>query len=235
MADKILKANYAVQRVVLVNSRLLYTLLLSGVSLSVAAAQQAFTLSQHPIYVGFLGGFGSTTWNGLVPEHANLNEAITLSTPTHVEEGGGVWGAFVGYELFSTLALELTYLKYPHGEVFFDPYSLFSFTHDELTTFSTNTETLNLMAKIMMQIPTTALKLYSSVGVATIHREDLLLNDWRWSPAFGMGLNANISEHIMAEIDGNYTAGFGESQLNPTNTYFPFLYAVTFRLAYRFG
>jgi hypothetical protein len=37
----------------------------------------------------------------------------------------------------------------------------------------------------------------------------------------------------MAEIAGSYTAGFGESELEPVYDYIPFLYAVVLRIAYR--
>ena len=39
--------------------------------------------SAHPFYVGVDGGYGSTTWNGLVPAPANMNLGMMTSTPPH--------------------------------------------------------------------------------------------------------------------------------------------------------
>ena len=74
----------------------------------------------------------------------------------------------------------------------------------------------------MLIIPNTQMRFYSSAGAANVHREDMIVDEWRVSPTFGVGFNYHISEHLMGELAGNYTAGFGESQLNPTYTYFPF-------------
>ncbi|MCX7114679.1 MAG: outer membrane beta-barrel protein [Gammaproteobacteria bacterium] len=189
---------------------------------------------RHPLYIGAMGGYGSTTWQGLVPSSDNSNDAIMMSTPVEVSEGGGVWGLFAGYELIPAFAVEASYMHYPDATVSFSPESMFSFDHNKLTDFSTQTETVSLMGKVMFYIPKTTTKLYSSTGIASLHRNDMLLNTWRVTPTFGAGLNRRFGEHVMAEIGANYTAGFGESQLNPTETYLPFLYSVTARLAYCF-
>jgi hypothetical protein len=86
----------------------------------------------------------------------------------------------------------------------------------------------------MLIIPNSNFRVFSSAGVTKLHRQDIIMDDWRLTPNFGVGVNYHLSEHLMAELNGNYTAGFGESQLNPTDTYFPFLYSLTFRLAYFF-
>lgn len=189
----------------------------------------------HPVYIGGMGGYGSTTWQGLVPADENLNLAMSMSTPIAAQEGGGVWGIFAGYEILPYFAVEANYMRYPDAKVLFDPMSLFSFSNHDLTEFTTQTETANIMGKVMFYIPNTQVRVYSSAGVANVHRKDMLLDDWRVTPTFGMGLNYHFAERVMGELAGNYTAGFGESQLNPTESYFPFLYSVTFRLAYCFG
>ncbi|NSL18291.1 outer membrane beta-barrel protein [Tatlockia micdadei] len=185
-------------------------------------------------YLGVLGGYGSTTWRGLVPTVENQNSALNLSTPIHVREGGGVWGVLAGYEIIPAFALEASYMHFPKANVFFDPDSLFSFNNNDLVTLVTNTDTLNLMGKIMLPISNTRFRVYSSAGVAGVHRTDILTKDWRLSPTFGGGINYLLNPHIMFEIGGNYTAGYGESQLSPTDSYFPFLYSVMARLSYRF-
>ncbi|CDZ77171.1 OmpA-like transmembrane domain protein [Legionella massiliensis] len=185
-------------------------------------------------YFGFLGGYGSTTWKGLVPAKENQNVALSLSTPLRAKEGGGVWGVLAGYEFIPALALEASYMRFSKAKVFFDQDSLFSFDHDDNVKLVTKTETLNLMGKILLPILQTPFRVFLSAGVAGIHRDDLLVKDWRVSPTFGGGLNYRLGQHAMVEIGGNYTAGYGESQLSPSDTYFPFLYSVSARLSYHF-
>jgi opacity protein-like surface antigen len=86
----------------------------------------------------------------------------------------------------------------------------------------------------MLQIPRTEFRVFSSAGIAALYREDLIIDDWRASPTFGVGVNYNFTDRIMGEVVANYTAGFGESQLSPADAYYPFLYSITARLAYRF-
>ena len=73
------------------------------------AADDKFT---HPFYVGATGGYGATTWSGLVPNQDNQNLAMSLSTPIKVTEGGAIWGAFGGYEFNKFFAIEASYNKY---------------------------------------------------------------------------------------------------------------------------
>lgn len=193
----------------------------------------SFSFNQKA-YLGILGGYGSTTWDGLVPTKENQNAALNISTPIKVTEGGGVWGFWAGYEFMPVFAVELTYLNFPKAKVFFDSLSFFSFENNDLIKFDTRTEVVGLMAKIMLPITTTPFRVYSSVGGATVHRRDILADHWRLSPSFGVGVNYALNQHLMAEIGGNYTAGYGESQLSPSETYFPFLYSITARLACRF-
>ncbi len=190
--------------------------------------------SKHPFYVGLTGGYGQTTWEGLVPPESKQNIAMALSTPTYVSEGGVAWGLFAGYELIPYFAIEAAYTHYPNAKVSFDSSSIFTFENDNASYFITKTESISLMGKIMMYIPHTSFRAYSSLGLAEVHRSDILNNHWVGSPTFGAGLNYNITEHIMAELGGSYTAGKGQSELNPINNYFPFLYTLFLGIAYRF-
>lgn len=186
-------------------------------------------------YVGALGGYGSTTWEGLVPPITKRNQAIAISAPVRVEEGGEVWGLIAGYEVMPNLAIEVNYMRYPDATIAFDASSLFSFDNNGLEHFTTRTEAFSVLAKVQLPLPHTPLRLFSSFGGANVHREDMLTNQWRWSPTFGAGINFPLTKHFRGEFGANYTAGFGESQLNPTQTYFPFLYSVTLRAVYCFN
>ncbi len=203
---------------------------------SVAFSQEAASEKQalkHPLYIGAAGGYGSTTWNGLVPTDENMNMGMRTSTPLSVTEGGGMWGAFIGYEISPHFALEASYARYPHATVFFDEESLFAFENNGFLELHTDTDAFTFMAKIMLDIPRTKLRGYSSFGVAEIHRWDDMMESRCDSPTFGVGLVYDVTPHVFAELAFNYIAGNGESELNPAKDYVPFLYSGMFKLAYR--
>ena len=72
----------------------------------------------HPFYVGLNGGYGSTTWKGLVPSHDKQSIVLNISTPTDVHEGGWVWGGVAGFEFSPFVGVEVNYLSYPKAEIF---------------------------------------------------------------------------------------------------------------------
>lgn len=189
---------------------------------------------RHPFYIGGIVGAGSTTWYGLVPTISNKNEAMSVATPLEVNEGGGVFGALLGYEFSPFFAIEANYLKYPSAYIIFDKFSIFALDHDGGNNFKSNTETIGVLGKIMVAVPKTHIRFYSGAGVGGLHRKDILNDGWLATPMFNVGFIAPVLDRVTADIAANYTAGYGESQLKPTETYFPFLYSVTLRLAYHF-
>lgn len=190
---------------------------------------------QHPYYVGGAIGYGSTTWSGLVPSNENANIAINLSAPIGVKEGGEVWGIVGGYEVSPFFALEVNYSHYPSASIEFNKYSLFSFKHPGIYTFSTDTDVIGVMGKIMLLVPDSKLRIYSSIGASNVYRNDMLVSRHRVTPSFGAGLNYHFNERWMGELGGTYTAGYGEALLNPVDTYWPFLYSGGIKLLYSFG
>lgn len=197
-------------------------------------AQAGDDTFRYPFYIGASGGYGSTTWGGLVPPGSKSNSALALSTPIRVSEGGGTWGFIGGYEFIPAFAVELGYFRYPNASVFFSKRSLFSYRHHGQVEFTTSTEDVSLSGKIQLIIPRTTIRAFSSFGIAGVHRWDTLANRWRASPTFSAGLNYNLTSHIMAELGANYTGGYGESELTPSDDYVPFLYSFFLRLAFRF-
>lgn len=191
--------------------------------------------SAYPFYLGITGGYGSTTWQGLVPPENKQATALLLSTPSNVHEGGGLWGYFIGYEIIPHFALEASYTHYPNAKVMFDPTSLVAFENNGLTDLNTSTDATSLMAKFMVTIPYIEVKAYSSAGAARVHRKDLIKESWRIGPTFSVGLSYNLTDHVMGEIGFNYTGGYGESELDPAEDYIPFLYSGYIHLAYRLG
>ena len=188
----------------------------------------------HPFYAGVTGGYGWTTWQGLVPPESKQNLAMAIFTPESIDESGGLWGLFAGYEFLPYFALEAAYTRYPNAKITFDEESIFTFEHDERTSFITKTETLSLIAKIMMMVPRTDVRIYSGLGLAEMHRCDEINDHWIGTPTFNAGVNYNFTDHIMGEFGANYTAGKGISELSPVDDYFPFIYSIFLRVAYRF-
>ena len=189
----------------------------------------------YPFYFGLIAGYGSTTWKGLVPKDSNQSLALNMSTPIEVDEGGSVIGVMSGFEISSNAAIEVKYTRFQDAIVTFDHLSLFSFSHDNALQFVTKTETIQVIGKLLVAFPDERFRVFSGAGIAEVHRKDELINNWRLSPSFDLGLNYRFSERFMAEIAGNYTAGYGESQLNPAEAYYPFLFSVALHLLYCFG
>lgn len=190
--------------------------------------------ADHPFYFGLAGGYGSTTWYGLVPNDKNQNLAILLSTPIKVNEGGAVYGFFAGFEISPHFTVEATYWHYPNAEVIFSPDSLFAYEHGDRIKFNTATYNIGLIGKLMIDVPNTNFHLFSGGGIARIYRSDEVTNQSRLSATFTFGLNYDFSAHWMGQVGANYTAGYGVSELNPANGYIPFLYSGYLGLAYRF-
>lgn len=211
---------------------LLTALLFFWISSSLAAIET--DKFRYRFYAGITGGYGSTTWSALVPPGNKENDALALSTPTNVTEGGALWGFVAGYEFIPEFAFEVNYSHYAPAKVYFSEDSLYFYENNSSNEFTTHTESISLSGKFMVIIPRTLVRAYSSVGIADVHRYDVLVNRWRVSPSFGFGLNYNINPRVMVELGTNYTGGYGQSELTPSNDYVPFLYSVFLRLAYRF-
>lgn len=205
--------------------------LISAMLVSIAANASILDKYGNPFYIGLTAGWGSTTWGNLVPK--DLSAAMNLATPTHVAEGGAVAGVYAGYEFIPQFALEASYLRYPNATLYFDEMSLFSFDHNDMTKLVTRTDRYALQGKFMVLIPHTPVRAYSSFGAAEVHRNDSVVDRWRLSPIFGVGLNYNITHHIMVELGTEYVAGYGQSELDPAMHYIPFLYSAFMRLAYK--
>lgn len=187
---------------------------------------------RYQTYAGLTYGYGATTWGYLIPPDDNI--AMNLSTPISVTEGGTLWGFFLGYEFNPSFALEGSYMHYPKAKVYFDPISLFTFENNGLSGFTSHTQSLALLGKFMIQIPrNTDFRAYSSAGIAGIHRDDIITNEWAVGPNFGVGFTYLITERLMAEFGIVYTAGAGVSELTPADDFIPFLYSVFARLALR--
>ncbi len=204
-------------------------------SLTYASVIPAAELYKNKYYVGGVGGSGSTTWRGLVPAEENRNGAISISTPILVREGGAVWGLFGGYEISPYFAIEANYMHFPDAVITFDADSLFSFENNDITKLISHTQTGSVIGKVMLLIPNSQFRLYSGAGVATVWRNDEINTEYRFSPTFAVGFTLNVNQRLMFELGTNYTAGYGESEINPVNDFIPFVYSFYGKVAVRFN
>jgi OmpA family protein len=189
---------------------------------------------KHPLYAGLTVGYGTTTWNGLLAP-SDETFVMAVSTPTNVNEGGTIGGAFIGYEIFPSFALELSYTHYPNAKLYFDEYSLITYQYDGIMSVVTHTNNYSVVGKFIVPVPHTHnIRIFSSVGPSVTHRQDTIYDHWQLTPAFNLGFDIDITEHIMTEVGANYTAGTAISELDPAEDYIPFLYSGFARFAWRF-
>jgi hypothetical protein len=189
----------------------------------------------HPLYGGLTVGYGTTTWDGLIADDKDEYLAMAVSTPIDVNEGGTIGGAFIGYEVFQSFALEFSYTHYSSARLYFDEMSLVTYEYGGITTFVTQTNNYALVGKFMVTVPHTKnVRIFSSVGPSVTHRQDIVYDHWQLTPTFNFGFDMDITEHIILEVGANYTAGTGISELDPVEDYIPFLYSGFTRFAWRF-
>lgn len=188
----------------------------------------------HPFYFGLGTGFGSTTWYGLIPSRENLNDAILLSTPIRVEEGGAIYGLYSGFEFSPHFAIEAMYWRYPRAKVIFSQDSLFAFDHEDRTEFNTETQNIAIQVKVLLPVADTPFRFFTAAGVAKIYRDDEITKQSLVSPTFSIGFHCDFDPHWLGQFGFNYTAGYGTSEIHPANGYIPFLYSGFLGLAYRF-
>lgn len=190
----------------------------------------ATAVKNDPFYLGFTVGRGSTNWSGMVDKHA-ITDDSDLSVPVRAEDTGFVWGGMAGYEFSPLFAVEFNYRHYSTSELHFDDMNQYFETAQNMPS---RTQSINLVAKVMVPIFRTGFRFYSELGPAYTYRRDVLANTGHMAAAFGGGFNLNITTHLMTQIGFNYTTGYGKSETAPVKDYFPFLYSVDFSLAARF-
>ena len=86
----------------------------------------------------------------------------------------------------------------------------------------------------MVLLPRMNMRIFSSAGVADVIRDDQVNRINRVSPVFAFGVNLLVTDRVMIELGSNYTAGYGESEINPVEDFVPFLYSVFLKGALRF-
>jgi hypothetical protein len=207
------------------------TVLSLGLHTSFASSNEV----ENPWFVGGVLGYGSTTWNGLVPNASAQSDALKLSTPIEVREGGFIWGVSGGVEAIKNFQLQLEYLDFPDANVKFDEFSLYADENNNETEFNSKTHVWSIQGKFLVPWQDSNLRIFASGGPAWMSRRDNLYENDLWTPTFGIGLNYIVNKYSMVDVAFSYTAGNGQSELNPSAHYMPFLYGVLVRLYIRLG
>jgi hypothetical protein len=196
----------------------------------------------NPVYIGVLGGWGSTDWRMLVPKcHGTKNDItncknlIDASAPLSAGDSGFIWGATAGYEIQPHFAIEGTVIRFPDTTITFNKvynfYTKLNNIDDE--TIRSITWAYYLVAKFMVQIGNTPIRGFANAGPELTYRKDILADCVRINPTFGVGLDYLVAAHAMVEIGFQYIAGYGESNTKPASCYIPFLYSLHLKLMAR--
>jgi opacity protein-like surface antigen len=199
----------------------------------------------YPWYIGFSAGYGATNWSGLI-DKTDHDENVQSFLPQTVSDSGAVFGGFLGYTFTENFALEARYQNFPLTRMTFKNTFVY-----KMKDMSSSTNAYSLAAKFIVPIKRSKFSIFSMFGPAYIIRTDALAGDgtmFRGQPGpdkpgsrgritvlFGAGLNYNISQRWLLALEGSYIAGYGKSSARPINDYIPFLYAMEFKVAYRFA
>jgi hypothetical protein len=191
------------------------------------AADPLSNLTDHPLYVGFMTGYGNTDWSQLV---AQDNEA-TYATPTSASGSGGIIGALVGYQITSYLSLEAQYIRYPDSSVNFAPGNP---VYPGVTHFTSKTNYFALMPKVAAPFDHDHYQAFGILGIADVQRSDELAHISNVRPTFGFGVSNIQLIHWTFSLAFNYTPGTGSASYNTSTQYIPYIYSGQLIAAYRF-
>lgn len=202
-------------------------------ALSFTASANMFTprlLHPYPIFGGFIVGYGSTNWSGLVA----TDDASLDAAPQSADDTGGVVGLFVGVQPVSQFILELSYVHYPKTTVHFDPtQALFCFLYNTCT-LTTNTSAVSLIGKFLLPVAHLPVAVYADAGAGMIIRNDFVVHvRTRVTPTFGGGAMWDITRRLFADLGFQLYLGYGKAELMPVNDFIPFIYSVQLRVGFR--
>lgn len=207
---------------------------LSLLSISTYAAQPT---PQKPVdtnsfYAGFLLGYGSTDWNQIACHNCvgTMNALALNGTPMSAEDTGFAWGLFVGYQPKPYFAIEGTFVRYKDAYITFSEFNLYP---GNLTDLTSQTHSYSLVMKFLVPLARPNVKAFADAGMVVVHRMDKLANVARVGGSFGVGVMADLSQRVLAEMGFQFSTGFGKSEVLPANDYVPFIYIIYGRLGYR--
>lgn len=182
--------------------------------------------NQHPFYIGAIAGYGNTNWQEMI----SLDGVSATSTPIDAGGSGLTLGAMAGYQITRYFAVEGNYMHFPESHITFAPNNVYG-----ITSFDSETNEYAVLAKFMVPVGHTKLKIFSEIGPSYVQRNDDMANKGHFGGGFGVGADYDFNARWFTELNLNYFTGFGESELKPAYDYVPFLYTLNLRVGYRFS
>lgn len=180
----------------------------------------------NSLMVGFSLGYGDTDWSQI----SNQEDPIVQATaPTHAEDGGAAYGAWVAYQFSPRFLLEAAFTRYPNTTVYFNTdRSIYDFE-----SMLSKTETYTFTGQFIVPLLKTNIYAFADAGAALTHRYDRIAAAWKWGPSFGIGLEYDFNSRFMSEIGFQYSTGYGEATAKPVEDYVPFTYFVYLSIGVR--
>lgn len=192
--------------------------------------------AKAPLYFGLSLGYGSTDWSMVKNDCGDDPDCtlfLDLSTPEEAGDTGAVWGAFAGYEIQPHFALQADFHHFPSTTLQFAPGNYYNAYFGTPNSFVSETYTIDLIGKFMVQIVDTGARAYADIGPAVTRRVDDLSTFNRVTGTFGCGINYVFNTNYMIDLGFQYYAGFDDATLVPAQQYTPFLYVFELKLGYR--
>lgn len=208
-----------------------------------ASSQSDMYRVKYPWYIGASAGYGNTDWDELVSNHLGNGDGVV---PIKADSGGLAYSILTGYNFTPYFALEFAYEHFPDTKLYFKP------TGNEynMSFMKSATSAFDLVAKFMVPVFNTGVKAYAGLGPGYMHRDDYDIksippnpfapspvyageNIWKFDAVFVGGFDYNIGQHWLTGVGFKFFTGNGKASSKPINAYFPFVYTVSFTLAYR--
>jgi opacity protein-like surface antigen len=199
---------------------------------------------QHPFYIGFGIGVGSTDWSEITTEPG----AAAQSAPLSAKSNAFTIQTYIGYQFSKHFTVESIYTHYPRTTVGFQTFEQNPGNPNiyGLKSLKTDTDSYSLIGKFLVPFGFSHVNVYADAGVTFVHRRDISFvadpdlganytkqNSIRAGASFGFGLATNLSERLFSEASFQYTTGYGKASLKPAESYIPFVYSLTLNLGYR--
>jgi hypothetical protein len=191
---------------------------------------QAFMSAQHEIYIGVLGGYGSTNWSKIQTDDPTLQASL----PSHAKDAGLTWGVFIGDNIGKHYGVELRYQKFANSAISFAKYNEYAPAPDfNPFTMTSKTENYSLLGKLrVMAYPN--VELYSILGASYTKRSDTLAKIGGLGGVFGGGTTFVINSHFSNALEFDFITGNASITLMPSTTYQPFLTSLSDKFIYTF-
>jgi hypothetical protein len=196
----------------------------------VAVVSHASAHFSQSWYAGLLAGYGSTNWSKIKTDDPTLQNSL----PSHADDSGLAWGAFIGDNINSHYGLELRYQHYANSKISFAKFNEYA-PPPSFPAFTMSSSSYNIafLGKLRVQ-PTPHVELYSLLGLSYTHRQDKLVTLDGLGGFFGAGTRFMVNKHFSLGPEFDFVTGNEKVTLSPAKTYLPFLTSINLKVQYVF-